>query len=181
MKLKFLSLIAIFCLTCTVVYGQNEFAGKWQTDQAAAAQAAQGQPATAEGRGRGGGGQAVVLDLKVEGNKLSGTVNEIGNGDPLTITEGTITGKMFTFKTVRPLNGGNTVTVTWNGEMTDDNTISITRVLPQRGGGAGGAGGRGGGFGGGAPVDPARGGGAPGAGGGRGGRGGGALIFHRPK
>jgi hypothetical protein len=101
----------------------------------------------------------------------------------LNISEGTITGKTFTFKTTRTLTGGNTVTVTWNGQMTEANTLSITRVMPPRGGAAGGfvggGPGAGGGFGGGAPVDPPK--GTPSGQGGRGARGGGALIFHRSK
>ena len=185
MKLNAISVVAILCLASTALLAQTELAGKWQTDQAAAAQASPGTPAQPADGGRGGrgGGQAVVLDLKVDGNKLSGSVNEIGNGDPLNISEGAITGKTFTFKTTRTLTGGNTVTVTWNGQMTDANTLSITRVLPARGGAAGGfvGGGpaAGGGFGGGAPVDPAK--GPPSGQNGRGARGGGALIFHRSK
>ena len=124
----------------------------------------------------------MVLDLKIDANnKISGTVNEIGNGAPLAITEGTVTGKTFSFKTNRELNG-NTITVTWNGEMTDDDTLTVTRILPQRGGAPGARGG--GGFAGGAPVDP-----GPGGLGRRGtppppqpprGSAAGALVFHRP-
>ena len=144
------------------VYGQASLAGKWQTDNAQAALAAQAaappaEPGARGGRG-GGGGQAIIMDLKVSGDKVSGTVNEIGNGDPLTIESGTVTGKMITFVT-QPRG------VTWNVEMTDDNTITVTgRVFAARGGGGGG--GRG-----------------TGVGGGGGGRGGAPMpiVLHRAK
>src|SRR5207247_2729626 len=135
MKAKFVASIAFFCVMSIAAYGQS-IAGKWQTGLAAAARASQGQPAS-------GGGQAVVLDLNIDANnKISGTVNEIGNGAPLAITEGTVTGKTFSFKRDRELNG-NTITVTWNGEMTDDDTLTVTRILPQRGGAPGARGARG--------------------------------------
>ena len=31
---------------------------------------------------------AIIIDLKVDGDKVSSTVNEIGNGDPLTSESG---------------------------------------------------------------------------------------------
>jgi hypothetical protein len=172
------------------VYGQAKLAGKWQTDNVPAALEAQkNAPAAPEagargGRG-GGGGQAIMLDLQVDASgKISGMVNEIGNGPPLTIESGMITGKTITWVT-QPRG------VTWNLEMTDDDTVTLTgRVFAARGGApAGGAPGGGGG------AAPAGGGGAPGGapgggdgaargGGGRGGGRGGpqaAIVFHRVK
>jgi hypothetical protein len=185
MKVRVLFVIAAIFLMTAVVFGQASLAGKWQTDnvqaaldaQKAAAAAPPAEPGARGGRGGGGGGQAIIMDFKVSGDKVSGTVNEIGNGDPLTIESGTISGKTITLVT-QPRG------VTWNIEMTDDNTISVmSRVFAARGGGGGGGGGRGAG-GGGAP-----GGGAPpagaGGGGGGGGRGGGGrgpaqpIVLHR--
>ena len=170
MKVKLIGMTTVLCLISTVAYGQS-FAGKWETDQA-----------TPEGRGRGGG-QAVVLDLKIDAsNKVAGTVHEIGNGDPFTITEGSVSGKTITFKTDREINR-NTVTITWNGQMNDDDTISVTRVIPGRDGPVAVVRGRGG-FAGGVPVDPIRTGNrapepAPSPRGGP--RGNGGLVFHRSK
>jgi hypothetical protein len=195
MKFRVLLVIAAIFIMTAVVFGQASLAGKWQTDnvqaaldaQKAAAAAAPAEPGARGGRG-GGGGQAIIMDLMVSGDKVSGTVNEIGNGDPLTIETGTISRKMITFVT-QPRG------VTWNIEMTDDNTISVTgRVFAARGGGGGG-GGRGAGGGGGAPGGgggaPGGGGPPPGAGGGggggRGAGGGGGrgpaqpIVLHRVK
>ena len=174
MKFKLFAAVAILCLISAVAYGQAGLTGKWQTDNAAAAQAAQAAaPAAPEAGGRGGrgggGGQAIIMDLKQDGNTISGTVTEIGNPPVLTIENGTITGKTITWVT-QPRG------VTWNLELTDDNTISLTsRVIGNRGGGGRGPGGggapgaAGGAPGGGAPGGPgpgaaAGGGGVPGAG-----------------
>ncbi len=160
------------------VYGQSKLAGKWQTDNVPAALEAQkNPPAAAEaggpgGRGRGGP-QAIILDLKVDdAGKISGTVNEIGNDPVLNIETGMITEKMITWVT-QPRG------VTWNLEMTDDDTLTLTgRVFAARGGAKEGKGP------GAAPGDGGPGGGGPGGAGKSGGRGFGRgpqqpIVFHR--
>ena len=147
----------------TAVFGQANLAGKWQTDDVAAVQAG-----TAQARA----GQTIILDLKMDGGKPSGTLNELGNGDPLTIESGTVDMTAKTMSIVTQPRG-----VTWNIALTDDNTLTVTGRVFGGGGGRGGAGGGGrGGAGGGAPGagGPGAGGGAPGAGGPGGGRGAGA-------
>jgi len=166
------------------VYGQAKLTGKWQTDNVPAALEAQKNPPAPTGAGApggrgGGGGQAIMLDLQVDASgKISGTVTEIGNPPVLNIDTGMITGKTITWVT-QPRG------VTWNLEMTDDDTVTLTgRVIPGRGG-AGGAKGTG-------PAPAAGGapaGGAPpgdGAARGGGGRGPGRgpqqpIVFHRVK
>ena len=177
---------------CVSVYGQAKLAGKWQTDNVPAALEAQkNAPAPTEGArggggGRGGGAQAIMLDLQVDASgKISGTVTEIGNPPVLNIESGTITGKTITWVT-QPRG------VTWNLEMTDDDTLSLTgRVFAGRGGAGGGKGpgpdatGGGGAPGGGAPGGPPAGGdGAPRGGGGGRGAGRGPqqpIVLHRVK
>src|SRR6202167_354667 len=167
------------------VYGQAKLTGKWQTDNVPAALEAQkNAPAApepgAKGGGRGGP-QAIMLDLQVDASgKISGSVNEIGNAPVLMIETGAITGKTITWVT-QPRG------VTWNLEMTDDDTLTLTgRVFAARGGGGGGAKGP-------APeaapggAAPPGGGAAPGGDGapkGGGGRGRGPqqpIVFHRAK
>jgi hypothetical protein len=178
-------LVAASLLTASAgVYGQSKLAGKWQTDTVPAALEAQkNAPAAPEPGAKGGGGggrgavQPIILDLQVDASgKISGTVTEIGNPPVLNIETGMITGKTVTWVT-QPRG------VTWNLEMTDDDTLTLTsRAIPGRGG-AGGAKGTDAAPGGGG-VPPA--GGAPGGGGG-GGRGGGgrgpqaAIVLHRVK
>jgi hypothetical protein len=194
MKLKLLPVVVIFCLISAAAYGQASLSGKWQTDNAAAALAAQATaPAAPEagargGRG-GGGGQAIVMELKQDGNNISGTVTEIGNPPVLMIENGMINGKAITWVT-QPRG------VAWTLEMTDDNTITlVSRAIGGRGGGgrggpgAGGppAGGGGGAAAGDAPAGAPAGGGPGGQGGagGGGGRGGGRgqqpIALHRAK
>jgi hypothetical protein len=198
MKVRVLFIFAGIFAIAVAVYAQGNLAGKWQTDNVPAAleaeKAAQGQPAPepgARGGRGGGGGQAIILDMKIDGGKVSGTVTEIGNPPVLNIESGTVEGNKITFVT-QPRG------VTWNVEVTDDNTLTLTsRVFAARGGGGGG-GGFGGGRGGGgaAPAGgqpaggdaPAAGGGGGGGGGrgGRGGFGGGRgpaqpIVFHRAK
>jgi len=171
------------------VYGQAKLAGKWQTDNVQAALEAQkNAPATPEAGGRGGrgggGGQAIMLDLQVDpSGKISGTVTEIGNPPVLNIETGTITGKTITWVT-QPRG------VTWNLEMTDDDTVVLTgRVFAGRGGAGGGKGpAPDAAPGGGAPAggDGAAKGGGDGATKGGGGRGAGRgpqqpIVFHRAK
>jgi len=180
MKYKVLMIAAGLLTASAGVYGQATLTGKWQTDNAPAALEAQKNPPAAPeagargGRG-GGGGQAIMLDLQADASgKISGTVTEIGNDPVLNIETGTIAGKTITWVT-QPRG------VTWNLEMTDDNTLTLTgRVFAARGGGGGGRGP--------APdaAPPAGGVGAPRGGGAGGGRGAGRgpqqpIVFHRVK
>ena len=91
MKFRILSVV-VLALSSTVAFAQSNYAGKWQTDDVPAVQAG-----TAQARV----GQTMILDLKLDGTKASGTLNEIGNGDPLTIESGTIdtTAKTLTIVT----------------------------------------------------------------------------------
>lgn len=193
---------AILSLVSAAAYAQTGFAGKWVTDPPAAAAEAGG--GGGGGRGRGGAGET-RLDLKVDGGTVTGTIFE--GGAELPIKEGAVSGKQVKFKTVRTNNGVD-LNVNWTADLTDDNTISLSREFPDgipagffgnRGGGGGG-GGRGFGGGGGAAAGgapPAGGGGAgggdgaaPGGGGGGGRRGGGGggrggapapVTLHRAK
>jgi hypothetical protein len=172
MKRRLFMAGAILSLVSAAAYAQTGFAGKWVTDPPAAAAEAGG----GGGRGRGGAGET-RLDLKVDGSTVTGTIFE--GGAELPIKEGTVSGKQVKFKTVRTSNGVD-LNVNWTADLTDDNTISLSREFPDgipacffgnRGGGGGGGGG--GAAAGGAP--PAGGGGdgaAPGGGGGGGGGGG---------
>ncbi len=147
MKGKALVVIAFMLVASIAVFGQANLTGKWQTDNVPAALEAQknappAEPGARGGRGGGGGGQAIIIDLKADASgKITGTVTEVGNPPELMIESGMITGKMITWVT-QPRG------VTWNLEMTDDNTLSLTgRVIGNRGGGGGGGRGAGAGAG----------------------------------
>jgi hypothetical protein len=144
--------IAGFCLISADVFAQSGFTGKWQTDQSQ--QAVQAASTRSEG-GEARIGEAIVMELSVDGDKLSGTVHVIGTRKALTIMEGTIGDKMFSFKSVPPPGPDFSSTVMWTGKMVDDNTISVTRstVTAYRAVARSGVGLRGG-----VAVDPPRGG-----------------------
>ena len=182
MRYKVLLAAAGLLTASASVYGQAKLTGKWQTDNVPAALEAQkNAPAAPDAGAKGGRGgpQAIMLDLQVDASgKISGTVTEIGNPPVLNIETGTITGKTITWVT-QPRG------VTWNLEMTDDDTVTLTgRVFAARGGAGGGKGPAPGAAPGGGGAPPAGGDGAPrGGGGGRGaGRGPQAsIVFHRAK
>jgi hypothetical protein len=131
MKHRILTTVAGLVIASATVYAQASLTGKWQTDNVPAALEAQkNAPAAPEAGGRGGGRggpQAITLDLKVDASgKISGTVTEIGNPPVLNIESGMAEGKMVTWVT-QPRG------VTWNLEMTDDNTLTLTgRVFAAR-------------------------------------------------
>src|SRR5215475_16106704 len=136
LKGRFLLLAGIALSTSVAVFGEAGLTGKWQTDNVPAALEAEknappAEPGARGGRG-GGGGQAIIMDLKEDASgSISGTVTEIGNPPVLNIESGKIDGKMITWVT-QPRG------VTWNLEMMDDNTLSLTgRVIGNRGGGGG--------------------------------------------
>jgi hypothetical protein len=166
MKHGTLMSIAGLVIASASVYGQTSLTGKWQTDNVPAALEAQKNPAAEApeaGRAGRGGPQAIMLDLKVDASgKISGTVTEIGNSPVLNIETGMVDGKKITWVT-QPRG------VTWNLEMTDDNTVTLTsRVFAARP----------------APAPPADGAAAPAGGPPPGGRGRGRgpqqpIVFHR--
>lgn len=187
MKRNILLAIGTTLLLSIALFGQAGLTGKWQTDNVPAALEAEknappAEPGARGGRG-GGGGQAIVMDLKADASgNITGTVTEIGNPPVLNIESGKVDGKMVSWVT-QPRG------VTWNLEMTDENTLTLTgRVFAARGGGGGGgAAGGGGGFGG---RGAGGGGGAAGAGAGSGSGGGGRgfgrgaqqpIVLHRVK
>ena len=89
----------------------------------------QAQAADASGKwtwsrpGRNGGpDQVSTLTLKVEGDKLTGTLSSPGRGGQATetkITDGKIKGDEISFNVVREFNG-NTMTTKYSGKVTAD-------------------------------------------------------------
>jgi hypothetical protein len=119
MKRTVISFAALLVIALTAL-GQGSIAGRWQTDNVSAALAAQ-----AVG-GRGTIGQAVMMDLKVASNKVTGTITEIGSSSAMTVENGTIDGKIVTL--VMQSRG-----LTWKLELTDENTLTLQeRILTAR-------------------------------------------------
>jgi hypothetical protein len=64
---------------------------------------------------------------KSEGTKVTGSMFE--GGADLVVTEGTVNGKQAKWHTIRQLNGAD-FRVNWTADLTDDNTISLSREFP---------------------------------------------------
>jgi len=153
MKVKLSLMLLVVALMSVPAYAQTGVAGKWV-----------GELSAADGHGVA---QPITVDLKVEGETLSGTVTE-GALEARPIAGASIAGTTVTFRTTRNL-GGSDINVNWKGELKSED-LALTREIgpapAEAGGGGGGRGGRGGG-------------GAAPAAGGRGGRGGAAAGGQR--
>jgi hypothetical protein len=114
--MKMLKLILAGCLATMTVMAADA-TGKW----------------TAEMQGRGGNTQTVTMNLKADGNTLTGTVSgRMGDTD---ITNGKVDGDTVTFDVVREYNG-NKMTQHYSGKL-DGDTIHFTLKME---GGMGGGG-----------------------------------------
>jgi hypothetical protein len=87
---------------------------------------------------RGGGADTkITLKLKVEGEKLTGTITQPGRGGAaatdIAITDGKVKGDDISFSVTRDM-GGNTMTTKYNGKVTAD-AIKGKVERPGRGGG----------------------------------------------
>jgi hypothetical protein len=118
---RFLMAAAV-CLVTLLVFAQADVAGKWTGQQ-------QG----------GGGAQPVMLELKADGSKLTGTLKTGDNSAQ--ISDGKLDGNKVSFKTTQSF-GGNDVQINWTDEIKGDE-LTLNREFA--GGGFGGdSGGRGG-------------------------------------
>jgi hypothetical protein len=91
-----------------------------------------------QGRGGGGTETKITLKLKVDGEKLTGTITQPGRGGAaatdIAITEGKVKADDLSFSVVRDV-GGNTMTTKYTGKL-DKDTIKGKVERPGRGGGA---------------------------------------------
>src|SRR5262245_3984726 len=163
------ALAAIFALSM-FAYAQTGPAGKWTGEQA----------------GRGGGpGQPITLELKVNGQTVTGSW-KVGDNAAVDITEGKVVdASTAQFKRAQAgRGGGDPIVSTVTGKVEGDQ-LTLTNEVPAGAGGGGGGGGRGGGGGGGGGGAGGGGGGAGGGGGRGGGRGGGGgggpIVLTRSK
>jgi hypothetical protein len=124
MKGKFISTAAIVLLALTSAWAA-EVTGKWI--------------AHAPG-GQGQGDSEITLVFKVDGDNLTGTLNNSLMPGDVAINEGKISGDDISFSLIRKF-GENEMKVVWKGKLSGDE-IKFTREA--QGGMAGGPGGGGG-------------------------------------
>ncbi len=80
---------------------------------------------TAEMQGRGGNTMTVNMNLKADGDKLTGTVS--GRNGDTDITDGKVDGDNISFKVVREFNG-NQITQVYKGKVNGD-TIHFSMTM----------------------------------------------------
>jgi hypothetical protein len=71
-----------------------------------------------------GGGREVTLDLKQDGEKLTGSISGMGFGGDTDITDGTFKDGQITFKVTRS-RGGQDITTTYTGKLQGDTIKGI--------------------------------------------------------
>ena len=98
--MKALRLVLAGCLVAAGLWAADA-TGKW----------------TAEMQGRGGNTMTVTMNLKAEGDKLTGTIS--GRNGETEISDGKIDGNNLSFTVVREFNG-NKVTQNYKGKLDGD-------------------------------------------------------------
>ena len=118
MTKKLLFVIAILCVLTFAVMAAD-VSGKWTWEQA--------------GR-QGGNPTTVTLNLKVDGSKLTGTMDG-GRGGPIEISDGHVDGNSISFSVKRSM-GGNDVVIPYKGIVSNSgDSIKIDYTQAGRGGG----------------------------------------------
>jgi hypothetical protein len=135
-----LAILAITFLTTSDLCAQTRFSGRWSTDPAPAGgwsgwnsdgvlnTFTSGPPlATQQAASRGGPfPQGLLLDLKIDGNSVTGFLGQDGLwGPPMKIELGRIEGSSIRFLTVRRAEGREPIIYQWIAELTDDSTITL--------------------------------------------------------
>ena len=115
--MKILRTLLIGCLAAAALWAAD-VTGKW----------------TAEMQGRNGNTMTITMNLKADGEKLSGTVS--GRNGDTDITEGKVDGDNISFKVVREFNG-NQMTSVYKGKV-DGDTIHFSMTMEGGGGNFGG-------------------------------------------
>jgi len=128
---KVLWVPAFVVAVSALAYGQAGFAGKW----------------TGETQGRGGP-QAVTLELKLDGQALSGTYTQGEQATPISDAK-IVDASTITFGRSVTGRGGDAITRNYTGKLSGDELVLTVAPFPAGGPGGGGpgAGGPGGGAG----------------------------------
>jgi hypothetical protein len=122
-KLFLIGLVIVFALPATLTAA--DVSGEW----------------TAEAPSQSGN-VTIKLTFKVEGEKLTGTLNN-PDMEAVELKEGKVTEKKVYFYVPREMNGAS-YKIIWDGEITGEKEITFNRSVEMSGGGFGG-GGQGGG------------------------------------
>lgn len=143
MRLRIRHALTLCCLTAIVALAQSGgLEGTWVTDGVPAVEAAK-----KAGKSLSGLPEGTKIKFKVDSKKgkVSGTITQLNSDKEYDIQDGKLTDKTFTFKSVENValgfgdqgnrggGGGNGAAapppaVSWKGELTDANTVTLTKV-----------------------------------------------------
>lgn len=129
--------LIVCCLSAVAALAQNAgLEGTWLSDGVPAVEAAR-----KAGKSVNGLADATRIKFKVDTkkNKVSGTITQLNSDKEYDIVDGKITDKTFTFNSIEivGLSFGNTgrggnatppVPISWKGELTDADTVTLTRL-----------------------------------------------------
>jgi hypothetical protein len=133
MKKRMGYVIALCCFTAIFAFAQkSELEGTWVTDGVAAVEAALKKKESVNGLAEG---TRIKFKVDTKKNTVSGTIIQLNTDKEFEIVEGVLTGKTFTFKSVEVVPFGNNnrrnnaapAPMSWKGELTDANTVTLTR------------------------------------------------------
>jgi len=140
MKIRTSYVFSLVCLTAVVVLAQAGLEGTWVTEGVSVVEAAKkaGKPLTGLAEGT-----RIKFKVDAKKGKISGTITQLNTDKEYDIEDGKLTEKTFTFKSVEvvPIGnfsgnrggvGGGTAaqpaSILWKGELTDPNTVTLTRL-----------------------------------------------------
>jgi hypothetical protein len=139
MMRRILCLIAICSATALFALAQaNGLEGKWMTEGVPAVEAAIKAKSSLSGLPEG---TRIQFKVDVKKGKISGTILQLNSNKEFDVADGKLTDNTFTFNAVEvlPIGFGNNnnrnnnqqqpLSIPWKGELTDPNTVTLTRVL----------------------------------------------------
>ena len=147
MKTRISYVISLCCLVATLALAQAAagLEGTWVTDGVPAVEAAKKAKQSLNGLAEG---TRIKFKVDAKKGKVSGTITQLNTDKEYEIQDGKLTDKTFTFKSVESVpvgfsnnnynnnnRGGGLGTpnnappaVSWKGELTDANTVTLTRL-----------------------------------------------------
>lgn len=148
MKTRIPYAASLLCLSAILALAQNAgLEGTWVTDGVAAVEAAKKARESLSGLAEG---TRIKFKVDTKKGKVSGTITQLNTDKEFDIEDGKLTDKTFTFKSVEVVsnagnfgnfgNSGNRggfggganapapVSIPWKGELTDPNTVTLTRL-----------------------------------------------------
>lgn len=144
MKIRMTYAISLVCLSAIVLFAQAAgLEGTWITEGFPAAEAAKKAGKSLTGMAEG---TRIKFKVDEKKGKVSGTITQLNTDKEFDIQDGKLTDKSFTFKSVEnvPLGFGNNnqrggggfpnatasapPAISWKGELTDANTVTLTRM-----------------------------------------------------